>query len=107
MVENIKMGLSNFIRKPEQPSLYAIDKFWFTLQQADSWFLIIPPTVVQREDYSDIEKKVINYQAIMVDLDKKAIFKQIEEYKLKQQKTKEQYMQQIEQHNTKVAARMK
>ena len=101
------MGLSNLIRKPYKPSLYAIDKFWFTLQQSDSWFLIIPPTVVQREDYSDIEKKVINYQAIMVDLDKKAMFKQIEEYKLKQQKIKEQYQQQIEQHNAKVAARTK
>jgi glycosyl transferase family 25 len=107
MVENIKMGLSNLIRKPDKPSLYAIDKFWFTLQQSDAWFLIIPPTVVQREDYSDIEKKVINYQAIMVDLDKKAMFKQIEEYKLKQLKIKEQYMQQIEQHNAKVAARSK
>ena len=54
--------------------MYAIDKFWFVLQAVDKWFLIIPPTVVQREDYSDIEKKRINYQKIMTDLDKKDMF---------------------------------
>jgi hypothetical protein len=54
--------------------MYAIDKFWFVLQAVDKWFLIIPLTVVQREDYSDIEKKRINYQKIMTDLDKKDMF---------------------------------
>jgi hypothetical protein len=54
--------------------MYAIDKFWFLLQAIDKWYLIIPPTVVQREDYSDIEKKRINYQKIMTDLDKKDLF---------------------------------
>ena len=81
MVENIKMALSNLIRKPDKPSLYAIDKFWFTLQQSDTWFLIIPPTVVQREDYSDIEKKHTNYQNLMTDLDKEEMFKKISEFR--------------------------
>jgi hypothetical protein len=41
--------------------------------------LIIPPTVVQREDYSDIEKRVTNYEKHMQDLDKAEMFKAIRE----------------------------
>ena len=74
LMDNFKMGVTHLIHKPANHTLYAIDKFWFALQCVDKWFLIIPPTVVQREDYSDIEKKRINYQKIMTDLDKKDLF---------------------------------
>jgi hypothetical protein len=57
--------------------LYAIDKFWFVLQNVDKWFLIIPPTVIQREDYSDIEKRNTNYVKAMTDLDKASFFSQL------------------------------
>jgi hypothetical protein len=33
-------------------------------------------TVVQREDYSDIEKKATNYAKVMTDLDKEWLFTQ-------------------------------
>ena len=74
LMENVKMGLTQLMYKPASHAMYAIDKFWFVLQAVDRWYLIIPPTVVQREDYSDIEKKRINYQKIMMDLDKKEMF---------------------------------
>jgi glycosyl transferase family 25 len=74
LMENVKMGLTQLMYKPASHAMYAIDKFWFVLQSVDKWYLIIPPTVVQREDYSDIEKKRINYQKIMMDLDKKEMF---------------------------------
>jgi len=74
LMENVKMGLTQLIHKPASHAMYAIDKFWFVLQAVDKWYLIIPPTVVQREDYSDIEKKRTNYQKIMMDLDKKEMF---------------------------------
>ena len=74
LMENVKMGLTSLICNPGRHAMYAIDKFWFVLQAVDKWYLIIPPTVVQREDYSDIEKKRINYQKIMMDLDKKEMF---------------------------------
>jgi len=70
LIENIKIGLNYLIKNPELHSLYAIDKFWFTLQQRDKWYLIIPLTVVQKPGYSDIEKKNTNYQALMKDLNK-------------------------------------
>jgi len=51
-------------------------QFWFTLQNVDKWFLIIPPTIVQRPDYSDIEKKHTDYQSLMTDLNKEKMMKQ-------------------------------
>ena len=77
LMENVKMGLTQLLHKPASHAMYAIDKFWFVLQTVDKWFLIIPPTVIQREDYSDIEKKRTNYQKCMTDLDKKDLFDSI------------------------------
>ena len=72
LIDNVKMGLTNLLHKPDKGILYAIDKFWFSLQSVDRWFLIIPPTVIQREDYSDIEKRNTNYKNLMMDIDKKS-----------------------------------
>jgi len=74
LCDNIKMGITHLIHKPDKGILYAIDKFWFVLQGLDRWFLIIPPTVIQREDYSDIEKKNTNYYKLMTDIDKSSWF---------------------------------
>ena len=74
LIDNFRTGIKKLIEFPEEHIIYAIDKYWFQLQKRDNWFLIIPLTVTQREDYSDIEKKRINYQKIMTDLDKKDLF---------------------------------
>lgn len=84
LASNVKMGLTNLLNKPDEKSNYAIDKFWFLLQSVSKWYLIIPLTVVQREDYSDIEKKLTNYQSLMQDLDKAELFKAIKEMRLNQ-----------------------
>ena len=89
LLNNVKMGLSNLLREPRNHTQYAIDKHWFALQSVDNWFIITPLTVVQREDYSDIEKKVINYQEAMTDLDKKELFEKIRVYKEMQRKQDE------------------
>ena len=57
----------------------SIDKYWFNLQSKDRWYLIIPLTVTQREDYSDIEKRPTNYTPAMLDLDKVAFLKRQKE----------------------------
>ena len=66
--ENIKSGIKKLVELPYNKNLYAIDKYWFELQMKDIWYLIIPLTVVQREDYSNIEKKRINYKKSMTSL---------------------------------------
>jgi glycosyl transferase family 25 len=75
LISNIKEGIQKLMRNPEKHVQYAIDKYWFKLQEKDKWFLITPLTVTQREDYSDIEKRQTNYTRVMVDLDKEWMFK--------------------------------
>jgi GR25 family glycosyltransferase involved in LPS biosynthesis len=77
LIENFKLGIQCLMREPHKHALYAIDKYWFFLQQRDRWFLIIPLTVVQRTDYSDIEKRMVNYKRIMTDLDKQHLIQRM------------------------------
>jgi len=45
--------------------MFAIDILWKQLQQRDRWYVLYPLTVIQKEDYSDIEKRHVNYGALM------------------------------------------
>lgn len=70
LIQNYKEGIGKLLKEPQNYKLYAIDKYWFSLQERDKWFLITPLTVTQKEDYSDIEKKTTNYTRVMIDLEK-------------------------------------
>jgi hypothetical protein len=41
---------------------WAIDRHWFKLQEKDNWYIFKPTIAYQMEDYSDIEKKHVNYK---------------------------------------------
>ena len=75
LIENFRSGIKKLLEFPQQHVIYAIDKYWFQLQKRHNWFLIIPLTVTQREDYSDIEKRPTNYAPAMLDLDKEAFLR--------------------------------
>jgi hypothetical protein len=45
--------------------LFAIDIQWKRLQQRDRWYVLYPLTVIQRNDYSDIEKRHVEYGPMM------------------------------------------
>jgi glycosyl transferase family 25 len=75
LIHNYREGLIRLLREPHNHCFYAIDKYWFHLQKTDKWYLIIPLTVSQREDYSNIEKRPTNYTRVMLDLDKPYLFK--------------------------------
>ena len=74
LINNMKTGVLRLMKEPLNHRLYAIDKYWFQLQERDKWYLITPPSVTQREDYSDIEKRPTNYTNAMLDLDKPYLF---------------------------------
>jgi glycosyl transferase family 25 len=80
LIDNFKTGIKNFMNTNLKLQ-YAIDQYWCTLQYVDNWYLLTPLTVSQKPDYSDIEKKTINYNFVMLDLDKT----KIREYQRKQQ----------------------
>ena len=69
LIDNYKEGIQKQLKEPNVPE-YKIDKYWFKLQKEDNWFLIIPLSVIQREDYSDIEKKKTNFSNYMLNYNK-------------------------------------
>jgi len=52
----------------------AIDIGWKQLQPVDNWFMIVPATVTQYQNYSDIEKRVVDYNHLMLDIEKRWLF---------------------------------
>lgn len=77
LMDNVKRGVEQLIKTPTDKPRFAIDRFWFALQEVDRWFLLLPLTVVQREGYSDIEKRVTNYQGLMQQLYKTRTLNQL------------------------------
>jgi len=81
LIDNFKTGIQKFIKNVNLKLQYAIDQYWCSLQVVDNWYLLTPLTVSQKPDYSDIEKQKINYNVVMLDLDKT----KLKEYQRKQQ----------------------
>lgn len=75
LINNYRDGINLLMRNPIEKLNYAIDRYWFELQRRDRWFLITPLTVVQREDYSDIEQRITNYSHLMLDIDKEQLIR--------------------------------
>ena len=76
LLANFKEGLSKLIQDPSNKPQYAVDRYWFKLQMQDYFYLITPLTVIQYDNYSDIEQKQVSYTNVMLDLDKEWITKQ-------------------------------
>lgn len=73
LLQNLKEGLAGFMRQPHNSRQFALDTYWFRLQAVDSWYLITPLTVSQHETYSNIENRVLNYDRLMLTLDKRTL----------------------------------
>ena len=69
LIANYKKGIQLFLKNPSEIK-YTIDRYWINLQEKDNWFLIIPLSVVQKEDYSNIENKITNFQKYMLNYNK-------------------------------------
>lgn len=65
--QNIASGLKMLLQNQSDTLRYAIDRYWFTLQQADRWMLLTPLLVTQIDnDYSDIEHRRTSYSSLMI-----------------------------------------
>jgi hypothetical protein len=74
LIQNFKESARNLQREPTNHREYALDIYWKQLQQRDSWFMILPLTVIQYNNYSDIEQRVTDYRGLMLDMEKKWLF---------------------------------
>jgi glycosyl transferase family 25 len=77
LINNFKTGLNGLIREPTNKNQYALDMYWKQLQKQDFWYMITPPTVTQYESYSDIENRAVNYDRLMLDMDKEWLFRSV------------------------------
>jgi len=67
-IQNIREGMVELIKNPLN-GMNTIDVNWIKLQIKDNWYLSYPRTVTQlANDYSDIEKRITNYDHLMIDI---------------------------------------
>jgi glycosyl transferase family 25 len=76
MIKNFKEGVANLMRDPANKRMFAIDIYWKKLQMENFWYMITPPTVTQYENYSDIENRNLNYDHLLLDMDKPWLIQQ-------------------------------
>ena len=69
LINNIKQGINLLLKNLNNVhnGMYAIDVHWMQLQRKDNWYILYPRTISQLPDYSDIEKKTVNYNHVMLD----------------------------------------
>jgi hypothetical protein len=89
LLDNFRTGLEKLMREPERKKELSLDIYWKQLQLVDRWFILLPLTVVQYYDYSDIEQRVTDYRPAMLDLDKKEL---IERFMKEQEKKRKKAM---------------
>lgn len=85
LISNFKESVQNLMRNPDNRREFALDIYWKRLQLRDFWYMITPPTVTQYESYSDIESKTVNYDFLMLDMEKKWYIEQQERLRQQQQ----------------------
>jgi hypothetical protein len=73
LIKNIADGIKLLALNLTSLNDYAIDQYWNRLQLQDNWCLLTPLTITQRPSYSDIERRITNYNRVMLDLDKTAL----------------------------------
>ena len=67
LLNNFKESLSGLQNEPEQYHKFALDRYWCKLQEHNNWYIITPYTVIQACNYSDIEKRHVDYSGIMLN----------------------------------------
>lgn len=74
LLENFKQGLLCLLKGGIKAyAQNAIDIYWKSLQKRDNWYMVIPATVSQKSDYSDIEKGYMDNNHLMLDYKKSYI----------------------------------
>lgn len=67
-LNNLEEGLKLLEKTNDRK--YSLDFFNHKLQVKDSWYLVIPPCIIQRSGYSDIENKHTDYRELMMNVGK-------------------------------------
>lgn len=66
LLENMREGYARICQDPSMKYYFAIDIHWKLLQRKDLWYILAPLTINQYPDYSDVEKREVNYTHSMI-----------------------------------------
>jgi glycosyl transferase family 25 len=69
LIKNFRESVQKLIHSNDV-TRHALDIYWKKLQQKGKWFLLTPIMAVQKEGYSDIEKKHVDYRRMMMIVNK-------------------------------------
>jgi glycosyl transferase, family 25 len=64
LITNFRESVQQLIRSNDK-MLHALDIYWKRLQQTGKWFMLTPIMAVQKEGYSDIENRYVDYRRMM------------------------------------------
>ena len=67
-LDNLNEGLKLLLKSGNRH--YSLDSHNHILQREDTWYLLTPICIYQKEDYSDIEKRNVDYKDLMLNYDK-------------------------------------
>ena len=67
LIDNVSDGIKHLLTSPHLGARFCIDVYWQHLMQSDEFLMIFPRTVSQLKSYSDIERKIIDYDWLMLD----------------------------------------
>ena len=62
LLKNFEEGLNELITKKIYSS-YGGDVYWRKLQEKDNWFIVSPALSIQKNDYSDIQNRNVDYKS--------------------------------------------
>jgi glycosyl transferase family 25 len=66
-----KESLITLSKNVNRRDKFALDQCWKKLQKKDNWYLIIPPNIIQKPEFSDIENATVDYTEYFMNYDKK------------------------------------
>ena len=67
-LDNLNEGLKLLLKSGDRQ--YSLDYYNHKLQREDTWYLLTPVCIYQKEDYSDIENCNVDYKDLMLNYDK-------------------------------------
>lgn len=67
-LKNLEEGIRGLLSTRDR--IYSLDSYNHILQRGDNWWLITPICCYQKPDYSDIEKRDVDYKELMLRYDK-------------------------------------
>jgi GR25 family glycosyltransferase involved in LPS biosynthesis len=71
LIENFSQGVYFLAHQPLNKVEFALDMHWKRLQAEDRWYMVLPASITQRPDYSDIEGRMVDYNHLMMSHDKR------------------------------------